>query len=166
MLVVALAAPLSSGARAQAQPAAVAPPEGEFAEVLRPCGVPYECTSGIRVRNAVVSWRFSFRQELPGIYDIVHWQFTPAGGQREYERVAQLVAGASGAAYYRIHEKVRVRDWRKLWLGTREMWRSYGPEQPRYGALLTELRAVLFFPVRLRGGEPAGSLTFPAAPRK
>jgi hypothetical protein len=97
-----------------------------------PCGLPYECTDGVRFRNAEVRWKLSVNPRRQGVYDIVHWRIAYNGDGRggPQEFVAQMVFPDREVPYYRIFRHERVRDWRKFWLGRRWVWREF-----RHGAL-------------------------------
>ena len=135
---------------------------GQDREILTPCGIPFECVREQPIGNAVLSWKLSFNPRRPGIYDIVHWTVRQTG-ETDREFVAQLtvrVRGDRPVRMYRIHEHVRIRDWRRLWLTRRAVWREREEGSERYEQARLKLIRVFMMANALRGGANPMSLTY------
>lgn len=130
----------------------------EVDELLKPCAVPYECVSGLRLANATVSWRLSFDVRHAAIYDIVHWEIRYTDGQRT-EYLAQLWPSGE-RMLYRFFVRERRGLWYTLGIRKRWVWRPVGRPSEEQNLMTMRLRQLYAIAKSLRDGADPTTLKF------
>jgi hypothetical protein len=130
-------------------------------DVLQPCAVEFECIQHLELKNVVMSWRLLFDPEPPGIYYAAEWiMFDLQKGRKYREVIGELITPPEGRRHYRFFEHKKVRDWRRLWLFRRWVWRELEVGSEQHKQLCFEYVRLLGLTRKLRAGVNPATLTF------
>lgn len=118
-------------------------------DALKPCGLPYECVTDLRLPDSVATWRLMVDPKRPAIYEVAHWSFV-YDDKRRVERLAEYVWSREVPPHYRCFVRERRGVWYTLGIRTRFVWRAVLPTTREYHAIMMELQHVVQLSNQLR----------------